>query len=135
MREPLEFDAEFEALGESEVSLRLDHREFKEPQRAYALRWLNEKAMARTAAATARADSLYEAQVAQTRRARRFAGAAAACALLSLAVAVFSAVISYQALNEVRALHAAANPPIFAESKVGDSDRSIAARPGSTRTP
>jgi hypothetical protein len=116
MRESHDYEAEFNALGESEVSLRLDHREFQDAQRAYALRWLNERAMARNTAAVVRADVLYESQVELTRKALRFAQAAAACAVVALGVAAFSASMAFRAINEANAARLQSAPVFAADS-------------------
>jgi hypothetical protein len=119
MRESHDYEAEFESLGESEVTLRLDHHEFQDAQRAYAVRWLNERAMSRNTAAVARADILYESQVELTRKAQRLAQGAAGCAILALGIAVFSTSVAFNALNEVRTLHAT---PVFAAGAEGGGD-------------
>jgi hypothetical protein len=65
-----EFDAEFERLGEVEVIDRIIHNSYEQYMRAYALRWLANRAMARVLAQEEAVASARLAELAHTQRSR-----------------------------------------------------------------
>lgn len=90
---------EFEKLGETEVSRLIVAHAFDEPTRAHAMRWLNDRAMARTTKVErgrGRALQDWEIQLSEARRAAR---AASAVSVLALVAAVVAAGLAIEALR------------------------------------
>lgn len=80
--------AEFETLGEIEVNSRVERNVYDEPMRAYALRWLNDQAMARVRTVRATADDQDRARVKLINRAERSAQVAIASASVAIVAAL-----------------------------------------------
>ncbi len=106
--------AEFETLGEIEVNSRVEHKVYDDTKRAYALRWLNEKAMARVKSAAADDDYKHESQLHLARRAVHSARLASIWAGVAAAAAVASAGAAY--LNQ-----RPAPPPVKAFTAVNST--------------
>ena len=116
MPDSLGIFAEFETLGEIEVNSRVEHKVYDDITRAYALRWLNEKAMARVNSAAAVDDYKHESQLHLARRAVHSARLASIWAAVAAAAAVASAGAAY--LNQRPA------PPVVQVYKSVDSTTS-----------
>ncbi|HEX7760461.1 MAG TPA: hypothetical protein VF459_13220 [Caulobacteraceae bacterium] len=88
MDERRAFQAEFEALGEVEVNDRVERRYYEGGARAYALRWLNDKAMARLTGAAFLAAPVAAELALLARNSRRSARWAMICAAIAGMVTV-----------------------------------------------
>ncbi len=106
MDEARGYEAQFEALGEVEVNDRVERRYYEGAERAYAMRWLNDKAMARlTGAAFLAAPVAAElaALARHSRRSGRWAMISAAIAgIITVANIGFVAYAQMQVHNEVK---------------------------------
>lgn len=89
--------AEFEALGEIEVNSRVDNKVYDDTTRAYAVRWLNQKAMTRAQVVRVTDLGQERSQYDLTRRAQGSAYVAMAVATVATAAAILSAGAAYQA--------------------------------------
>ena len=90
---------EFERLGEAEVSRLIVAHAFDEPTRANAMRWLNDRAMARTTKVErGRGRALQDWEI-QLNDARHAARAASAVSVLALVVAVAATALAIEALR------------------------------------
>jgi hypothetical protein len=83
--------AAFDALGEAEVTRRVEHNTYPDDQRAYALRWLAERGLARAEAEAALIDAGEREQRLTRRRVRRETGYAVALAAVSAFLVVAAA--------------------------------------------
>jgi hypothetical protein len=110
-----QLNAEFETLGEAAVAERLNANHYRGAARAVAMRWLNEKALARIGLdAAAHGASVHHGAV-RTRRAEQSARAAVLCAAAALLAAVGSIGLSVQTLQAVQSLRqsvAQISPPL-----------------------
>lgn len=117
MDEGRAYQAEFEALGEVEVNDRVERRYYEGADRAYAVRWLNDKSMARLTGAAFLAAPVAAELALLARNTRRSARWAMICAsvagLLTVANIGFAAYAQMQA-NEApkpkHVVHVAARP-------------------------
>jgi hypothetical protein len=99
--------AEFEALGEREVAQRLNANHYHGADLAVAMRWLNEKALARAGVDAPHHESRLDADARRAARAEHSARVAVACAIVALAIAASSLAFSVQAYRGVQALQRA----------------------------
>lgn len=88
MDEGRAYQAEFEALGEVEVNDRVERRYYEGAARAYAMRWLNDKAMARLTGAAFLAAPVAAELALLARNSRRSARWAMICAAIAGMVTV-----------------------------------------------
>ena len=95
MPDSLRIFAEFETLGEIEVNSLVGRKVLDDTKRAYAMRWLNDKAMARVNSAAAVDDYKHESQLHLARRAVHSARMASLWAGVAAAAAVASAGAAY----------------------------------------
>lgn len=106
MDEARGYEAQFEALGEVEVNDRVERRYYEGAERAYAMRWLNDKAMARLTGASFLAAPVaaeLAALARRSRRAGRWAMASAAVAgLVTVANIGFVAYAQIEAHDEIK---------------------------------
>lgn len=106
MDEARGYEAQFEALGEVEVYDRVERRYYEGAERAYAMRWLNDKAMARLTGASFLAAPVaaeLAALARHSRRSGRWAMISAAIAgVVTVANIGFVAYAQIQAHNEVK---------------------------------
>lgn len=110
-----QLNAEFEALGEAGVSERLSANAYTGEARAVAMRWLNDKVLAR-----AHVEASVHAVVTDTSsrrivRAEQSARAAILCAVAALLAAIGSLGLLVQTLGSVQNLRhavASAQPPV-----------------------
>lgn len=93
--------AEFETLGEAEVAQRIEHKLYQDPARAYAMRWLNEKGMARTQAASALVGATRDRQLLMTRRAEWAARTAVIAAVTAAVAASLAIGLAFEARRTV----------------------------------
>jgi len=102
--------AEFEALGEAGVSERLSANAYTGEARAVAMRWLNDKVLARAGVEASVHAVVTDASTRRIIRAEQGARAAILCAVAALLAAVGSLGLSIQTLQNVQSLrHAAAS--------------------------
>ena len=113
--------AEFETLGEIEVNSLVGRKVLDDTKRAYAMRWLNDKAMVRVSSAAAVDDYKHESQLHLARRAVHSARMASLWAGVAAAAAVASAGAAY--LNQRPA------PPVVQVYKAVDSTPSVPVHP------
>jgi hypothetical protein len=97
--------ADFEALGEDEVAFRMDHMLYHGPTRAYAMRWLNEKAMQRQRSNSTRKSAQRDSDAAVVQRAERATRLALAAASLAVLFGAMSAGLAYMALKKADAAY------------------------------
>lgn len=113
--------AEFDAIGEAEVSNRLHDHAYEGAERALAMRWLNERTLHRVDAVTAEVASLSDIQLTATRRAESAARMSMLCACLAMLIALGSLGVSVQAMRMAKpaapAAPAAAAPVAAALAK------------------
>jgi len=103
-----QLDAEFESLGEVAVAERLSANAYTGEARAVAMRWLNEKSLAR-AGVDARAHAApIDRTVRRLARAEQGSRMAILCAMAALLAAIGSLGLSVQTLQTVQALGRAA---------------------------
>jgi hypothetical protein len=103
-----QLDAEFESLGEAAVAERLSANAYKGEARAVAMRWLNEKSLAR-AGVDAQAHAVpVDRTVRRIARAEQGSRMAMLCAIAALLAAIGSLGLSVQTLQTVQALGRAA---------------------------
>ncbi|HEX7760456.1 MAG TPA: hypothetical protein VF459_13195 [Caulobacteraceae bacterium] len=113
---------EFETLGEVEVSNRVDHKIYDEATRAYAMRWLNDKAMNRVRTAQAHADYNAHSPADLAIHVQRAARAAMIAATAAIIAAIVSGGAAYLTLSrpapppapihqQLQSLTAPAKPP------------------------
>lgn len=104
-----QLNAEFESLGEAEVAKRLNANLYKDEARALAMRWLNEKSLARVGVGKAHAASIDRA-TRRMIRAELGARLAILCATAALVAAIGSLGLSLQTLQAVQGLNRVAAP-------------------------
>jgi len=106
MDEARGYEAQFEALGEVEVNDRVERRYYEGSARAYAMRWLNDKAMARLTGASFLAAPVAAELAALARHSRRSGRwamiSAGVAGLVTVANIGFVAYAQIQAHNEVK---------------------------------
>lgn len=106
MDEARGYEAQFEALGEVEVNDRVERRYYEGAERAYAMRWLNDKAMARLTGASFLAAPVAAELAALARHSRRSGRwamiSAAVAGVVTVANIGFVAYAQIQAHNEVK---------------------------------
>jgi hypothetical protein len=100
--------AEFEALGEREVAERLNASHYHGADLAVAMRWLNEKALARAGVNAAPHESPLDADARRAARAEHRSRVAVACAIVALLIAAGSLGLSLKAFSGYQALQRAA---------------------------
>ena len=90
--------AEFDALGEAEVTRRVENGAYDGVQRVYAFRWLNARGLARSSAAAVRAFSRDRRQyeIGRERRRAAFAYMVLAAAIAAMVAAGGAYQISHQ---------------------------------------
>jgi hypothetical protein len=110
-----QLDAEFESLGEAAVAERLSVNAYKGEARAVAMRWLNEKSLARAGIGTPHHAAPLDPATRRIVRAEQGARVAILCAVAALTAAIGSLGLSLQTLHAVqdlgRTAAAAAEPP------------------------
>lgn len=94
---------EFEKLGEPEVSRLIVAHAFDEPTRAHAMRWLNDRAMARTIKVERGRGRALETWEVHLNEARRAARAASAVSVLALVIAIAATGLAVEALRRAHA--------------------------------
>lgn len=99
-----QLNAEFESLGEAEVARRLNANLYKDEARALAMRWLNEKALARVGVGAAHAAPV-DPTIRRLVRAEQGARVAVLCAMAALMAAIGSLGLSLQTLQAVQGLN------------------------------
>ncbi len=99
-----QLDAEFESLGEAAVSERLSANLYKGEARAVAMRWLNEKSLARAAVGKPHRAALLDPTTRRILRAEQGARVAILCAVAAIIAAIGSLGLSLQTLQTVQAL-------------------------------
>jgi hypothetical protein len=103
-------NAEFEALGEAGVSERLSANIYTGEARALAMRWLNDKVLARASVEASVHAVVTDASTRRIIRAEQGARAAILCAVAALLAAIGSLGLSLQTLRTVQDLrHAEAS--------------------------
>lgn len=110
-----QLNAEFETLGEAEVAERLNANVYKDEARALAMRWLNEKSLARAGSGAGGHPVLVDPMTRRVFRAEQSARVAILCAMAALMAAIGSLGLSLQTLQAVQALNrvaaSASQPP------------------------
>lgn len=105
-----QLNAEFEALGEAAVSERLNANAYTGEARAVAMRWLNDKVLARAGVEASVHAVVTDASTHRIVRAEQNARAAILCAVAALLAAIGAIGLSVQTLASVQTLrHAAAS--------------------------
>lgn len=105
----VQLNAEFENLGEAAVAERLNANVYKGEARAVAMRWLNEKSLARMGIdAAAHAPSMIDPTTRRIARAEQGSRVAILCAVAALLAAIGSLGLSVQTLQTVQILGRAA---------------------------
>lgn len=104
MDPPSQLNAEFEALGEAVVAERLSANVYKDEARALAMRWLNDKSLARKGIGDVRAAPIDPA-TRRLFRAEQSARIAILCATAALMAAIGALGLSVQTLQAVQALN------------------------------
>jgi len=99
-----QLDAEFESLGEAVVAERLSANVYKGEARAIAMRWLNEKSLARTSVGKPGRAAPLDQTARRITRAEQGARIAILCAVAALMAAIGSLGLSVQTLQTVQAL-------------------------------
>src|SRR4051812_33749681 len=99
-----QLNAEFETLGEAQVSERLNANYYQGPARAVAMRWLNDKACARVGIDHPAHGLPLELDPRRLTRAENVGRVAVLCALVALLASVGSLGLSVQTLQAVSAL-------------------------------
>jgi hypothetical protein len=105
-----QLNAEFEILGEAEVAERLSANVYKDEARVLAMRWLNEKSLARAGTGAAAHSALTDSTTRRVFRAEQSARVAILCATAALVASIGSLALSLQTLQAVQALNRAAAP-------------------------
>ena len=107
----VQLNAEFESLGEAAVSERLNANVYKGEARVVAMRWLNDKSLARAGVDSAAHAALTDPITRRIARAEQGSRLAILCAVASLLAAIGSLGLSVQTLQTVQALARAAASP------------------------
>jgi hypothetical protein len=94
--------AEFESLGEIEVNSRVERKVYDGPTRAYAMRWLNDRAIERAVAYRPDSNGRQMSLQDITRKAQGVARAAMIVAAIAIAAASLAAWAAYEALHTAR---------------------------------
>jgi hypothetical protein len=102
-----QLDAEFESLGEAVVAERLSANAYKGEARAVAMRWLNEKSLARVGVGATHFTPV-DRTARRIIRAEQGSRMAILCAVAALLAAIGSLGLSVQTLQTVQALGRAA---------------------------
>jgi len=95
--------AEFETLGEIEVNQRLEHKVYDDTTRAYALRWLNDKAIERAGAARGTGPRKQVTVHDLARRAQGMSNVALLLGLLAITAAFLAGGLAYRAQRDASA--------------------------------
>jgi hypothetical protein len=103
-----QLDAEFESLGEAAVAERLSTNAYTGEARAVAMRWLNEKSLARAGVGSAAHTTPVDRTTRRIARAEQGSRVAILCAMAALLAAIGSLGLSVQTLQTVQALGRAA---------------------------
>ena len=104
-----QLNAEFETLGEAAVAERLNANVYKDEARALAMRWLNERSLARKGVGEVRSAPV-EHETRRLFRAEQGVRIAILCATAALLAAIGALGLSWQTLRAVQALsHVAAS--------------------------
>jgi hypothetical protein len=107
-----QLNGEFEALGEAGVSERLNANVYTGETRVLAMRWLNDKVLARASVEASVHAVVTDTSTRRIVRAEQGARAAILCAVAALLAAVGSLGLSLQTLQSVQDLrHAVASGP------------------------
>lgn len=104
----VQLNAEFESLGEAAVAERLNANLYKGEARAVAMRWLNEKSLARAGVDSATYAGLIDPATRRLVRAEQGSRVAILCAVAALLAAIGSLGLSVQTLQTVQILGRAA---------------------------
>jgi hypothetical protein len=107
MDELAQLNAEFETLGEAAVADRLSHNTYRGEARAVAMRWLNERSLARVGIDTPIHASGGDPIVRRIVRNEQVTRAAILCAVAALLAALGSLGLSVQTLQSVQTLRRA----------------------------
>ncbi len=111
-----QLNAEFESVGEATVADRLNTNVYKDEARALAMRWLNEKSLARAGVDASTRAPPVDPATHRMARVERGTRAAILCAVAALLAAIGSLGLSVQTLQTVQALGRAAafasQPPV-----------------------
>jgi hypothetical protein len=99
-----QLNSEFEALGEAGVSERLSANAYSGEARAVAMRWLNDRVMARARVEASVHAVVTDASTRRIVRAEQGARTAILCAVAALLAAIGSLGLSLQTLRSVQAL-------------------------------
>jgi len=102
-----QLNAEFEALGEAAVSERLSANLYHGETRAVAMRWLNDKVLARASVEASVHAVVTDASTLRIVRAEQGARAAILCAVAAILVAVGSLALSVQTLQTLQGMRQA----------------------------
>jgi hypothetical protein len=117
-------NAEFEALGEAGVSERLSANLYTGESRALAMRWLNDKVLARARVEASVHAVVTDASTRRIVRAEQGARAAILCAVAAFLAAIGSLSLSLQALQSIQGLrHAVASAQAPATSSSSPPSR------------
>ena len=112
MEAPGQLTIEFETLGEAGVAERLSANHYNGAARAVAMRWLNDKAMARASVEASVHAIVTDESTRRIVRTQQVARVAVLCAVAALLASVGALGLSVQTLQEVQTLrHAAASAP------------------------
>ena len=98
-------NAEFESVGEAIVAERLNANVYKDEARVLAMRWLNEKSLARAGVDASARAPLVDPSARRLARAEQSSRIAILCAVAALLAAVGSLALSVQTLQTVQALN------------------------------
>jgi len=102
-----QLNAEFEALGEAAVSERLSANLYHGETRAVAMRWLNDKVLARASVEASVHAVVTDASTRRIVKTEQSARAAILCAVAALLAAIGSVGLSLQTLQSVQNLRLA----------------------------
>jgi hypothetical protein len=112
----IQLNAEFETLGEAVVAERLNANVYKGEARVVAMRWLNDKSLARAGVDSAAHAALIDPATRRAVRAEQGSRVAILCAVAALLAAIGSLGLSVQTLQTVQTLGRAAastsQPPV-----------------------
>lgn len=112
-----QLQVEFEALGEAAVSERLSANLYTGEARAVAMRWLNDKVLARASVEASVHAVVTDESTRRVVRAEQNARTAILCAVAALLAAIGSLGLSVQTLTSIQSLrHAMASAPASAPS-------------------
>jgi hypothetical protein len=104
----IQLNAEFESLGEAVVAQRLNANVYKGEARAVAMRWLNERSLARAGVDAQAHIAMIDPTTRRVIRAEQGSRVAVLCAVAALLAAIGSLGLSVQTLQTVQALGRAA---------------------------